>query len=252
MKTVKSRKSKVALVGSVIAVAVAVASVSAWAVTTYDAATGGFAGKGDIQTQWGWSDSDMQNNWTGTAITYKKNEKVSSSCEWTVPDEYYTSGKNAGQLKKASYSVANTKQSVSNVKGDIAYDGKTSGRNAKMTGFILKPVSNVETVGSLPELGDYCEGRTNGTTYAGTVVCVGSVTDSDGDGQVSDEPCIDDREVMEVVTADYTGTTMTKTCTGSGRKQTCTTTQVPVTLPTITLWKDGVSTIQPPTTTTAP
>lgn len=86
--------------------AIAVTASAAYAIVTYNPATGGWAGKGDVQTAFGWNNKVMQNNHQAITFEYDATVGYSFECEWyTGPDHNRTYHL---QEKTVTFGVAGT------------------------------------------------------------------------------------------------------------------------------------------------
>lgn len=99
---------------------------SVGAAVNYDPATGGFAGKGDVQTVLGYNNKQMQDNASSLSFTYVE------TVEYDVPC----------QKENRSQILRNTFERESNVTGTVSYDAKT---NKQVVGFNLNPLSGTST-----------------------------------------------------------------------------------------------------------
>jgi hypothetical protein len=127
-------KSKLTLIAASAALALGVAGVASGSVN-YDPATGGFVGKGDVQSPLGLNNKQMQAVHTLVTFSYDATVGYTFECEWyTGPDRNRTYHKTAGE----PISV--------NIGGVVpSYDRKTG----QLTGWKLDPVSL--SGGSAPE-----------------------------------------------------------------------------------------------------
>lgn len=106
--------------------AVATVVTSAYAATSFDPSTGtGFAGKGDVQIPFGWSNSQLQAQAENVAFTYTKHEQYDVVCESTV-------GRRVRQK---------TKTSMDHLWSSVVKDTRTNKRGA-VTGFHLTGTSS--------------------------------------------------------------------------------------------------------------
>lgn len=106
---------------------VASASV-AIAEVTWTPEAGGFVGKGDVQTLFGWNNATMQANHTSMTFEYDVNATFSFECEWWT-----------GPTHNRRHHV-NTKEIAVSVAAEIASQSRRSGQSPNYTGWNLSPL----------------------------------------------------------------------------------------------------------------
>lgn len=121
------RKTVAAVLG---VVAVATVVTTAYAMTvTYSPETGGWSGKGDVQTAFGWNNKLMQQNHNSITFEYEALTEVSFECEWWT-----------GPAHNKSYH-SNTFSETYGVSGAVGNQDRPTGQ---WTGWFLSPVSGDE------------------------------------------------------------------------------------------------------------
>jgi hypothetical protein len=121
--------------------AAGLAIAPAGAAVTFDSSTGeGFVGKGDVQTAFGWSNSQMQANFNGVSFQYTEKGKYKVTCE-VIRDN-----------KKEPYTDWHTNTVNTKIDEEVAFDPR---KRNQMTGFILTGYGSTSTQGA-PVVGDVC------------------------------------------------------------------------------------------------
>jgi hypothetical protein len=108
---------------------------------TYDPAIGGFVGKGDVQSAYGWNNAVLQTEAGDVSFYYDTAATYDVTCEWDTVNSKQT----------IHHSVTNHK-SVG-VSSSIASTGRLKNQ---ITGFILGAANTSGGGGDVPEVGDSC------------------------------------------------------------------------------------------------
>ncbi|MBT2522080.1 hypothetical protein [Arthrobacter sp. ISL-28] len=117
----------------------------ATAAVTFDPATGtGFVGKGDVQTALVWNNQQLQKNASAISFSYESEDLYSARCEWVTGE-----GTKGEQLHQVTYKRHTSVQST------VAYDPRV--RN-QITGFNLTGFGTTTTSGTVPVVGEACQG----------------------------------------------------------------------------------------------
>jgi hypothetical protein len=176
MQTTTSRKFAKLGKSSLGVAACAIATVTAFAMTSFNIGTGlGFVGKGDLQTPWGWNDATLQNNANTVSFFYDSSVvgAYSAVCEWTTGE---------GTRGERTHQVSHTKNVASVVKSSVAYDTRKN-VHGKVTGFNLLGFSGApiitESGDDIPVVGAPCPGNP-GTDGVWTQVTLLSSTGTGG------------------------------------------------------------------------
>jgi hypothetical protein len=137
------------VIGGIVASALVLTVIgTAVAAVNYDPATGGFAGKGDVQNAFGWKNAAMQANYSGVTFEYDADVVHSFDCEWTTGPTH----------NRITHRVTETVSSP--VAGSVAWDPKRTGQ---FTGFFLGPIGGANANTFDPSAG--CGGLGAGKTY---------------------------------------------------------------------------------------
>lgn len=138
------RKSIIAM-----AAAAAVMSSAAYALVTFDPATGqGFVGKGDIQLLTGWNDQALQKNAGDVSFVFAAEEEYKFDCTFTVE---------VGRDKVLEPRTQNRGRETS-VNSSVALETRVN-KLQKVTGFVLNGFGEDRTVsGELLVDGGHCPG----------------------------------------------------------------------------------------------
>lgn len=131
---------------------------------TYDPATGGFVGKGDVQTAFTWNNAQLQANAANVTFSYQTETNYSAVCEWFTGQNSPKGAKSHDVTHKTSASVVSS----------IAYESRT--RN-QITGFILQAAGSPISSGEVPLVGGPCPGNDG---HSGTWVSVEPAGSSGG------------------------------------------------------------------------
>lgn len=122
-------------------------SSAAYAAVTYDPATGGFAGKGDIQSAFGWNNTEMQAAanqidflWEVSGATYE------IVCEFDTQSE--------GKKSEIKHHVSSETLSTS-VSGTVQGDPRA--KRQDVTGFNLGAANLSGSSVGVPSVGDPCK-----------------------------------------------------------------------------------------------
>lgn len=120
------------------------ASAVAFAAVTFDPATGGFVGKGDVQLAFGWNNAQLQNKANDVKFSYVAKSTTDVGCEW-----YTGSDRN---LKRHEVQHDSVTEVSSQVVG-------TARKNSQLdvTGFMLGSIA--VPIGDIPAIGDACPGN---------------------------------------------------------------------------------------------
>lgn len=137
------------------AAATAMISSAATAAVTYDPATGGFAGKGDVQTAFGWNNAQLQLSAASITFRWGSSSQYEVVCTWvTNPTR-----------NPVTHTVTSI---VGGPVGATVQGTSRTGPRDQVTGFTLDPLGT--SSGTAPYLGQSC-------SDAGA--------DGNGDGQIT-------------------------------------------------------------------
>lgn len=134
-------------------------SSAAYAAVTYDPATGGFAGKGDIQSAFGWNNTQLQLSAGDITFRWGSTADYDVVCMWiTGPDHNRKSHRVTTRLEGQV--------------GATVASGTRTGPRDQVTGFNLQPVSASSS--SAPyRVGDSCDAEdVDGNAKKGTIESV--------------------------------------------------------------------------------
>lgn len=126
---------------------VAILFTAAYASVSYDPMTGGFVGKGDVQTLLGLNNKGMQDlvKANGVVFTYESSVRYAGVCTWVTGEG--TRGEKTHNVDvNKSFSVTST----------IAFENKKTGQ---YTGWFLAPAVLTGQSGTVPVVGDPCHGN---------------------------------------------------------------------------------------------
>ncbi len=123
-------------------------TLAVYASVNYDPATGGWSGKGDVQTVLGMNNAQIQIAATtpgGLNFTYQSTEEFEAVCEWTTgPDR-----------NRRTHTITRNREST--VNSDVMFSSRM--RN-QITGFELSHATNpVYTGHKIPVVGESCPGQ---------------------------------------------------------------------------------------------
>lgn len=140
-------------------------ALTAFAAVTFDPATGGFVGKGDVQTLFGWNNATMQANYAGVSFEYESSATYTFDCEWwTGPEHNRTRHENTKTLTVGVAATAVTAQAKSN-------------SSANLTGWFLSPIAMSGTTSSGPTNSDCgAEGNEMKSIVPGSIELLSSST----------------------------------------------------------------------------
>ncbi len=154
-------------------VAIVVASVGltapfASASVVYNPGTGvGFAGKGDVQSAFGWKNAQLQANASSITFTYDTADVYTAVCTWTTDE---------GQLGATTYNISVTQ--FTSIYADVVYDARTQ---KQVNGFNLTGLENSTVIGTMPIKDTPCVGNEDGIDFDGIWTKV-TLTGSAGGG----------------------------------------------------------------------
>lgn len=154
---------------SIAVAALAVVGIAAWsnqasAMTTFDpncndptqalpitnsSGACGFAGKGDLQTPWTWSNQTLQNEAKSITFWYLVKADYKISCQWTNPED-----------KEIDIHFSRN----THVNDTVDYDSRANSKGAQgpVTGFFLTSLGDsISTGDNIPSVGDLCPGDSN-------------------------------------------------------------------------------------------
>jgi hypothetical protein len=127
-------------------------STAAMATVTFDPQSGtGFVGKGDVQTAFGWNNSQIQKNAGGVTFTYNLTAVYDVTCEWQT----VTGGPNSRVI---IHDV--TVPRHINVNDTVSYTARTQNQ---ISGFILNGFGSETDGATIPQVGDSCPNGGDGT-----------------------------------------------------------------------------------------
>jgi hypothetical protein len=125
---------------------------------SYSPEDGGFVGKGDVQTPFGWNNKTMQDNYLAVKFRYVASQEAEWECEWWTGPTHNTKHHSNKQIGTLS------------VQSAVSFDVK---KPSQMTGFILDPIDD----GELEEVVPTCDGNdktvVEGSVVMGTITGVG-------------------------------------------------------------------------------
>jgi hypothetical protein len=134
--------------------ALALGATAAFAAVTYDPDTGtGFVGKGDVQTAFGWNNSQLQANASTVTFSYNATDTYDAVCTFTTGE---------GTRGERTHNIDHTKSTV--VNSTVASQLRKNNQ-LDITGFNLTGKGATTTQGTVPVVGEACPGNlgTDGT-----------------------------------------------------------------------------------------
>lgn len=157
----KSRRNRLFSALAGVTIVLGASALPANATTTFDAETGkGFAGKGDVQFAFGWSNQQLQANAAATTFQVVSQTNYEYVCEYWFENNKFQEFRTAEKVQNR------------NVSDGIAYDKRIK---TQITGFNLQKYSGTGSyTGTEIVLGQPCDAA--GTT--GTVIGVTKSSDT--------------------------------------------------------------------------
>jgi hypothetical protein len=152
------------------AIALAAATVAAWATVTFNPADGtGFVGKGDVQVAFAWNNAQLQSNAAQVSFTYTATDTYAFTCEWWT-----------GPTRNRTQHFRDHQRTI-DVTGTVNHEARRSGGSQpQVTGFSLTGFGSgaVGESGGVPQVGAPCPGfqGNDAIVVAVTAGPVGSVS----------------------------------------------------------------------------